>query len=119
CAYLDNGAITVEELMEYVPAPDFPTAGIIMGRAGTHAGFKTGRGAIILRAKSHVEEVRKDREALVFTEIPYQVNKAKLIERIAETVRDKIIEGISELRDESDRDRKSTRLNSSHVKISY
>jgi DNA gyrase subunit A len=104
CAYLDNGAITVEELMEHVPAPDFPTGGIIMGRAGTHAGFKTGRGAIILRSKSHVEEVRKDREAIVVTEIPYQVNKAKLIERIAETVREKVIEGISELRDESDRE---------------
>src|SRR6266851_4263459 len=104
CAYLDNPAITVEELMEYVPAPDFPTGGIIMGRAGTHAGFKTGRGAIILRAKSHVEEVRKDREAIVVTEIPYQVNKAKLIERIAETVREKLIEGISDLRDESDRE---------------
>ncbi|HXO89738.1 MAG TPA: DNA gyrase subunit A [Stellaceae bacterium] len=104
CAYLDNGAITVEELMEYVPAPDFPTGGIIMGRAGTHAGFKTGRGAIILRAKSHVEEVRKDRDAIVVTEIPYQVNKSKLIERIAETVREKVIEGISELRDESDRE---------------
>jgi DNA gyrase subunit A len=104
CAYLDNGAITVEELMEYVPAPDFPTGGIIMGRAGTHAGFKTGRGAIILRAKSHLEEVRKDRDAIVVTEIPYQVNKAKLIERIAETVREKVIEGISELRDESDRE---------------
>ncbi len=104
CAYLDNGAITVEELMEHVPAPDFPTGGIIMGRAGTHAAFKTGRGAVILRAKSHVEEIRKDREALVFTEMPYQVNKAKLIERIAECVREKLIEGISELRDESDRD---------------
>ena len=104
CAYLDNGAITVEELMEYVPAPDFPTGGIIMGRAGAHAGFKTGRGAVILRGKSHVEEVRKDREAIVVTEIPYQVNKAKLVERIAETVREKLIEGISELRDESDRD---------------
>jgi DNA gyrase subunit A len=104
CAYLDNGAITVEELMEYVPAPDFPTGGIIMGRAGTHAAYKTGRGAVILRAKSHVEEIRKDRDAIVFTEMPYQVNKAKLIERIAETVREKLIEGIAELRDESDRD---------------
>ena len=104
CAYLDNGAITVEELMEYVPAPDFPTGGIIIGRAGSHAAYKTGRGAVILRAKSHVEEIRKDREALVFTEIPYQVNKAKLIERIAECVREKMIEGIAELRDESDRD---------------
>src|SRR5271168_1147318 len=104
CAYLDNGAITVEELMEYIPAPDFPTGGIIIGRAGTHAAFKTGRGAVILRAKSNVEEIRKDRDALVFTEIPYQVNKAKLIERIAECVRDKLIDGIAELRDESDRD---------------
>jgi DNA gyrase subunit A len=104
CAYLDNGAITVEELMEYGPAPDFPTGGIIMGRAGTHAAYKTGRGAVILRAKNHVEEIRKDRDALVFTEMPYQVNKAKLIERIAECVREKLIEGIAELRDESDRD---------------
>jgi DNA gyrase subunit A len=104
CAYLDDGAITVEELMEYVPAPDFPTGGIILGRSGTHAAYKTGRGAIILRAKSHIEEIRKDRDAIVFTEIPYQVNKAKLIERIAETVREKLIEGISELRDESDRE---------------
>ncbi len=104
CAYLDNRAITVEELMEHVPAPDFPTGGIIVGRAGTHAAYKTGRGAVVLRAKSHVEEVRKDRDAIVVTEIPYQVNKARLIERIAETVRDKLVEGISDLRDESDRD---------------
>jgi DNA gyrase subunit A len=104
CAYLDNRAITIEELMEFVPAPDFPTGGIIIGRAGTHAAFKTGRGAVVLRAKSHVEEVRKDRDAIVVTEIPYQVNKSKLVERIAETVRDKLVEGISDLRDESDRD---------------
>jgi DNA gyrase subunit A len=103
-AYLDNRAITVEELMEHVPAPDFPTGGIIMGRAGTHAAYKTGRGAVIMRGRTHVEEVRKDREAIVCTEIPYQVNKARLIERIAETVREKLIEGISDLRDESDRD---------------
>jgi DNA gyrase subunit A len=104
CAYLDNPAITVEELMEHVPAPDFPTGGIIMGRAGTLAAYKTGRGAVIMRGKTQVEEVRKDREAIVCTEIPYQVNKAKLIERIAEMVRDKVIEGISDLRDESDRE---------------
>ena len=104
CAYLDNPAIAVEELMEHVPAPDFPTGGIIMGRAGTHAAYKTGRGAVIMRGKTHVEEVRKDREAIVCTEIPYQVNKAKLIERIAETVREKLIDGISDLRDESDRE---------------
>jgi DNA gyrase subunit A len=104
CAYLDNRGITVEELMEYVPAPDFPTGGTIVGRAGSHAAYKTGRGAVVLRAKSHVEEVRKDRDAIVVTEIPYQVNKSKLVERIAETVRDKLVEGISDLRDESDRD---------------
>jgi DNA gyrase subunit A len=104
CAYLDNGAITVEELMEYVPGPDFPTGGIIIGRSGTHAGYKLGRGAVVLRAKSHVEESRGGRESLVFTEMPYQVNKAKLQERIAECVREKLVEGIAELRDESDRD---------------
>jgi DNA gyrase subunit A len=104
CAYLDNPAITVEELMEFVPAPDFPTGGIIIGRAGTHAAYKTGRGAIVLRAKSHVEEVRPGREAIVVTEMPFQVNKAKLQERIAETVREKLVEGISDMRDESDRD---------------
>jgi DNA gyrase subunit A len=104
CAYLDNPAITIDELMQYVPAPDFPTGGIIMGRAGTHAAYRTGRGAVVTRAKSHVEEIRKDREAIVFTELPYQVNKAKLVERIAETVREKLIDGISDLRDESDRE---------------
>ncbi len=104
CAYLDNRAITIEELMEYVPAPDFPTGGIIIGRAGTHAAYKTGRGAVVLRAKSHIEEIRKERDAIVFTEMPYQVNKAKLQERIAECVREKLVEGISDMRDESDRD---------------
>ncbi|HJU17300.1 MAG TPA: DNA gyrase subunit A [Stellaceae bacterium] len=104
CAYLDNTAITAEELMEYVPAPDFPTGGVIMGRAGTGAAFTTGRGAVILRAKTHIEEVRRDRQAIVCTEIPYQVNKARLVERIAETVREKLIDGIADLRDESDRE---------------
>jgi DNA gyrase subunit A len=104
CAYLDNPAISVEELMEHVPAPDFPTGGIIIGRAGTHAAYRTGRGAVVLRAKSHIEEIRKERDAIVFTEMPYQVNKAKLQERIAECVREKLVEGISDMRDESDRD---------------
>jgi DNA gyrase subunit A len=104
CAYLDNAAITAEELMEFVPAPDFPTGGVIMGRAGVHAAFTTGRGAVVLRARTHVEEVRRDRQAIVCTEIPYQVNKARLVERIAETVREKLIEGIADLRDESDRE---------------
>ena len=104
CAYLDNSGITPEELMELVPGPDFPTGGIILGRAGIRAAFQTGRGSIGLRGRSHVEEIRKDREAIVFTEIPYQVNKSRLVERIAETVREKLIDGIAELRDESDRD---------------
>ena len=104
CAYLDNRAITIEELMEFVPAPDFPTGGIIIGRAGSHAAYKTGRGAVVLRARSHIEEIRKERDAIVFTEMPYQVNKAKLQERIAECVREKLVEGISDMRDESDRD---------------
>ena len=104
CAYLADPAIPTDELMQYVPAPDFPTGGIIMGRAGTHAAYTTGRGAVVTRAKSHIEEVRKERDAIVFTELPYQVNKAKLIERIAETVREKLIDGISDLRDESDRE---------------
>jgi len=104
CAYLDNPAVTVEELMEHVPAPDFPTGGIILGRSGTHAAYRTGRGAVVIRARHHIEEIRKDRDAIVFTEIPYQVNKAKLVERIAETVREKLIDGIAELRDESDRE---------------
>jgi DNA gyrase subunit A len=104
CAYLDNSGITPEELMELVLGPDFPTGGIILGRAGIRAAFQTGRGSIGMRGRSHVEEIRKDREAIVFTEIPYQVNKSRLMERIAETVREKLIDGIAELRDESDRD---------------
>src|SRR4051795_10459502 len=104
CAYLDNPAITVAELMEIVPAPDFPTGGIIIGRAGATAAYHTGRGAIVLRARHHIEEVRREREAIVFTEMPYQVNKAKLQERIAECVREKLVEGIADMRDESDRD---------------
>jgi DNA gyrase subunit A len=104
CAYLDNPAITIAELMEHVPAPDFPTGGIIIGRAGAHAAYQTGRGAIVLRAKSHTEEARSGRDSLVFTEMPYQVNKSRLQERIAECVREKLVEGIAELRDESDRD---------------
>jgi DNA gyrase subunit A len=104
CAYLDNPLISVEELMEHVPAPDFPTGGIIIGRAGTHAAYRTGRGAVVLRAKHHIEEIRKERDAIVFTEMPYQVNKSKLQERIAECVREKLVEGISDMRDESDRD---------------
>ena len=87
-----------------MPGPDFPTGALILGRAGIREAYHTGRGSIAMRGKTHVETLRKDREAIVITEIPYQVNKARMIERIAEMVRDKIIEGISDLRDESDRD---------------
>ncbi|PHR58217.1 MAG: DNA gyrase subunit A [Robiginitomaculum sp.] len=96
--------VTDEQLLELVPGPDFPTGGLIMGRSGARSGLLTGRGSVIMRAKTDVEEIRKDRFAIVVTEIPYQVNKANLIKKIAEHVREKRIEGISDLRDESDRD---------------
>ncbi|HZZ25166.1 MAG TPA: DNA gyrase subunit A [Roseiarcus sp.] len=103
-ALMDKPDITLEELLEHIPGPDFPTGGSILGRAGIRAAYATGRGSIIMRAKVVVEELRKDREALIVNEIPYQVNKATLIERMAELVREKRVEGISDLRDESDRD---------------
>ena len=103
-AYLETPNITVEQLMEHVPGPDFPTGGVIMGRAGIRAAYLRGRGSIVVRGKIHVETIRKDRDALIVTEIPYQVNKAVLQERIAELVREKRIEGIADVRDESDRD---------------
>jgi DNA gyrase subunit A len=103
-AVMDKPDITLEELMEHIPGPDFPTGAAILGRAGIRAAYATGRGSIIMRSKVSVEELRKDREALIVSEIPYQVNKATLIEKIAELVRDKRIEGIADLRDESDRD---------------
>ncbi len=102
-AYIDNREITTEELMELVPGPDFPTGGIILGRAGIHSAYALGRGSIVIRGRSTVEEIRKDRDAIVVTEVPYQVNKARMIERIAELVQEKTIEGIADLRDESDR----------------
>ena len=104
CALIDNPGITIDELNEIVPGPDFPTGGIIMGRAGIRAAYATGRGSIMVRCRHTVEEVRKDREAIVVTEIPYQVNKSRLMERISEVHREKIVEGIADLRDESDRD---------------
>lgn len=104
CAYVDNNGVTLEELLEILPAPDFPTGGIILGRAGAKSAMWTGRGSVIVRGKVHIEEIRKDREAIIITEIPYQVNKASMIEKMAELVRAKKIEGISDLRDESDRD---------------
>jgi DNA gyrase subunit A len=103
-AFLENPAMTPEQLMEHVPGPDFPTGGVVMGRAGIRAAYLKGRGSIAVRAKIHIETIRKDRDALIVTEIPYQVNKAALQERIAELVREKRIEGIADVRDESDRD---------------
>ncbi len=100
---IDHPDASNRDLMKYVKGPDFPTAGTIMGRAGIDAAYETGRGKIVVRAKADFEEVRKDREAIVITEIPYQVNKARLCEKIAELVRDKRVEGISDIRDESDR----------------
>jgi DNA gyrase subunit A len=104
CAYMEDPDVTPERLMELVPGPDFPTGGTILGRSGIRAAQSTGRGSVVMRGRVHVEEVRKDREAIIVTEIPYQVNKARMLEQIAELVRDKKIEGISDLRDESDRD---------------
>lgn len=103
CALIENPDLTVEELMEHIPGPDFPTGGLIMGRRGIYSAFKTGRGSLIIRSRTHIETIRKDREAIIVTEIPYQVNKAKMIERMAELVINKELEGISHLQDESDR----------------
>jgi len=102
-ALIDNPDLTSEDLIEYVPAPDFPTGGIIIGRQGARKAYIEGRGSIVIRAKTEVEEIRKDRFAIVVREIPYQVNKSTMIERIAELARDKKIEGIAHVQDESDR----------------
>jgi DNA gyrase subunit A len=102
-ALIDNPAITLDELIELVPGPDFPTGGLIIGRAGARSAMHTGRGSITVRGRVEIEEGKRDRLAIIITEIPYQVNKTTMIERIAELVRDKKIEGISDLRDESDR----------------
>lgn len=102
-AVADNPAITNEELMEFIPGPDFPTGGMILGRSGIRRAYETGRGSIVVRAKVEIEQNSNGKETILVNELPYQVNKAKLIEKIAELVRDKKIEGISGLRDESDR----------------
>jgi DNA gyrase subunit A len=105
CAVIDDPAIEAVELMErHVQGPDFPTGALILGRQGIASAYQTGRGSIIMRAKTRIEAIRKDRMAIIVDEVPYQVNKARLVEIIAEGVRDKRIEGIAELRDESDRD---------------
>ncbi|MDB5542454.1 MAG: gyrase subunit [Devosia sp.] len=98
----DPNALT-EDLMQVLPGPDFPTGATILGRSGIRQAYETGRGSILIRGKVHIEEMRKEREAIIITEIPYQVNKATMIEKMAELVRDKRIEGISDIRDESDR----------------
>ena len=103
-ALIDNPAITLDEMIKIIPGPDFPTGGIILGRSGIRSAYEAGRGSVIMRAKVDIEELRNDRQAIIVTEIPYQVNKATMVEKIAELVRDKRIEGISDLRDESDRE---------------
>ena len=102
-AMIDNRDISVEELMAYIPGPDFPTGATIMGTAGIRQAYRTGRGRIVVRAKAEIEEMHGGKSRIVVTEIPYQVNKARLVEKIAELVHDKRVEGISDLRDESDR----------------
>jgi DNA gyrase subunit A len=103
-ALIDNPALSIEDLIGIIPGPDFPTGGIILGRAGIRSAYHLGRGSIVMRGKVEFETLRGEREAIVVSEIPYQVNKAQMVERIGELVREKKIEGIAALRDESDRD---------------
>jgi DNA gyrase subunit A len=103
-AVIDNPEIGIDDLIDIIPGPDFPTGALILGRVGIKTAFHTGRGSVVMRGRVTVEEIRKDREALIITEIPYQVNKALMVERIADLVRDKKIEGISDIRDESSRE---------------
>ncbi|MFZ1727756.1 MAG: DNA gyrase subunit A [Albidovulum sp.] len=102
-ALIDNPDMSTEALIEIIPAPDFPTGGIILGRSGARKAYLEGRGSVVIRAKTRIEEIRKERYAVVIDEIPYQVNKSTMIERIAEAARDKRIEGIAHVQDESDR----------------
>lgn len=103
-AMIDNPDITIDELMAYLPGPDFPTGGVILGDAGIRHAYFTGRGRIVVRARTEIEPMKNDRSCIVVTEIPYQVNKAKLVEKIAELVHEKKVDGISDLRDETSRD---------------
>jgi len=103
CLYLDNPDLSVDDIMTVMHGPDFPTGGLILGTSGIRAAFHTGRGSVVMRARTAFEEVRAGRNAIIVTEIPYQVNKSRMIERIAEVAQEKIIEGIADLRDESDR----------------
>ena len=102
-ALIDNPDLESEDLIQYIPGPDFPTGGLMLGRSGARKAYLEGRGSVIIRAKTRTEEIRKDRYAIIIDEIPYQVNKATMIERIAEAARDKRIEGIAHVQDESDR----------------
>jgi len=102
-ALIDNPAISLPDLMEIIPGPDFPTGGLVLGRSGIYSAYSSGRGSIVMRGKVHVEQRGNDRESIVITEVPFQVNKATMIEKMAELVRDKRVEGISDIRDESDR----------------
>ena len=102
-AYLENPEITIDQLIEHVPGPDFPTGGIIMGRNGIREAYHTGRGSIVMRGRTHIEDMR-DREAIIVTEVPYQANKSRMIARMAEVVKEKLIDGISNIRDESNRE---------------
>ena len=103
CAYIENPHVTTEDLINIVPGPDFPTGGLILGYSGAKSAYLTGRGSVMMRARCSIEEIRKDREAIIVHDIPYQVNKAALVARIAELVKEKKLEGISDIRDESDR----------------
>ncbi len=103
CALINDPALTNRDLMGFIPGPDFPTGGIIRGRAGIYSAYETGRGSVVVRAKTHIETKKDGREAIIIDELPFQINKAKLVESIADLVRDKKIVGISDLRDESDR----------------
>ncbi len=103
CAYIDNPLVSIEDLIRIVPGPDFPTGGLILGYSGAKSAYLNGRGSVMMRAKCTIEELHKDKEAIIVHEIPYQVNKAAMITRIAELIKEKKIDGISEIRDESDR----------------
>ncbi len=103
-AYIDNNEITIEDLIKIVPGPDFPTGGIILGRSGSESASRTGRGSVIMRGRHKIEKLSGGKVAIIINEIPYQVNKAKLVEKIADLVKEKRIDGITDLRDESDRD---------------
>ena len=103
-ALIDNPDLDIKDLMEYIPGPDFPTAAFINGVRGIHEAYRTGRGRVHIRARTHIEGEEGSKQTIVVTELPYQVNKARLLEKIAELVKDKKLEGISQLRDESDKD---------------